>query len=150
MLVQLIHIINLFTLLLSTTGILVHQHYCQDKLKTLSFYTETTTKNCCKKHKTQLSPTTSCNFTSPQINKKPCCENKTLLSIDNSAQQLPVVEDGLVSTWNLTLVPVVYSFVEHTMEQQFLLDKNKQLRYYSCKAPPNKVPLHLLFCSFCC
>lgn len=149
MLVQLMHLINLFTLLFSTTGVLVHQHYCQDKLKTLSFYTQIT-KDCCKKDKTQLTLTKPCDSSSPQINKKPCCENKTVFSIDDSVQQLPIIDDGLVSTWNTAFIPTVSSLVTPVMEQLFFLDKNKQLRYYSYKAPPNKTPLHLLLCSFRC
>ncbi|MBL4649723.1 MAG: hypothetical protein JKY03_08330 [Aureispira sp.] len=147
MLLQLMHIINLFTLLFSTTGVLVHQHYCQDKLKTLSFYTQSM-EDCCKKHKEHLAK--PCDSSSPQINKKPCCENKTILNIDDSIQQLSVINDGLVSVWNICFTPFAPSLIAPTMEQLFLLDKNKQLRYYSYKAPPNKTPLHLLLCSFRC
>lgn len=134
-------------MLFSTTGVLVHQHYCQDKLKTLSFYTQST-KDCCKKHKAHFAK--PCDSSSPQINKKPCCENKTILNIDDSIQQLSVINDGLVSVWNICFTPFVPSLIEPTMEQLFLLDKNKQLRYYSYKAPPSKTPLHLLLCSFRC
>ena len=147
MLLQLMHLINLFTLLFSTTGVLVHQHYCQDKLKTLSFYTQST-KDCCKKESAQL--TKPCDSSSPQISEKPCCENKTVLNIDNSVQQLSIIDDGLVSIWNSCFTPIAPKLMEPVMEQLFLLDKNKQLRYYSYKAPPNKTPLHLLLCSFRC
>lgn len=147
MLLQLMHIINLFTLLFSTTGVLVHQHYCQDELKTLSFYTKST-KDCCKKDKASFAK--SCNSSNPQINKKICCENKTVLSIDDSVQELFIIKDGLVSIWNTDFTPAGLSLIEPVMEQLFLLDKNKQLRYYSYKAPPNKAPLHLLLCSFRC
>jgi hypothetical protein len=147
MLLQLMHIINLFTLLFSTTGVLVHQHYCQDELKTLSFYTQST-KDCCKKHKASLAK--SCDSSSPQINKKSCCENKTVLSIDDSVQESSIIKDGLVSIWNTYFTPAGLRLIEPVMEHLFLLDKNKQLRYYSYKAPPNKTPLHLLLCSFRC
>lgn len=143
------HLINLFTLLFSTTGVLVHQHYCQDKLKTLSFYTQST-KDCCKKDKTPIRLTRSCDSSRPQISKKPCCENKTILSIDDSVQQLSMIDDGLVSTWDISFIPAVFSLVEPMVMRFFSLDKEKQLRYYSYKAPPNKAPLHLLFCSFRC
>jgi hypothetical protein len=143
------HLINLFTLLFSTTGVLVHQHYCQDKLKTLSLYTQIT-KGCCKKDKTQLSLTKPCDSTRPQISKKSCCENKTIFSIEDSAQQLSIIDDGLVSTWNISFIPSIAGLIEPEIEQLFLLDKNKQLRYYSYKAPPNKGALHLLLCSFRC
>lgn len=149
MLVQFMHLINLFTLLFSTTGVLVHQHYCQDELKTLSFYTQNT-KDCCEKDKTLPTLTKPCDSTSPKITKKPCCENKTIFSVDDSGQQLSIVDDALVATWDLGLVPMIPSLIEPVMEQGFFLDKNKQLRYYSYKAPPNKAPLHILFCSFRC
>jgi hypothetical protein len=143
------HLINLFTLLFSTTGVLVHQHYCQDELKTLSFYTQSI-EDCCKKHKKHPSLTKPCDSTRPQITKKPCCENKTILSIDHSVQELSIVDSGLVATWDLGLVPMVPSLIEPAVEQSFFLDKNKQLRHYSYKAPPNKAPLHILLCSFRC
>lgn len=149
MLLQLMHLINLFTLLFSTTGVLVHQHYCQDKLKTLSFYTSST-KDCCKKDKTQLRLTKSCDSSRPQISKKPCCENKTILSIEDSVQQLSMVDDGLISAWDISFIPRASSLVDPMIMRFFSLDKDKQLRYYSYKAPPNKAPLHLLFCAFRC
>lgn len=147
MLLQFLHIINLFTLLFSTTGVLVHQHYCQDKLKTLSFYTQST-KDCCKKHQKHLIK--PCDSTRPQIYKKPCCENKTILSINDNAQELSIIDNGLVATGNISFIAIKPTLMELVIEQQFLLNKSKQLRYYSYKAPPNKAPLHLLLCSFRC
>lgn len=146
MLLQFLHIINLFSLLFSTTGLLVHQHYCQDKLKTLSFYAQST-KDCCKKHQNYLTKT--CDSTQPQIHKKPCCENRTIFNIDDSVQDLSIINNDFVSTSNIGSI-VNFARAEITMEQQFLLDKNKELRYYSYKAPPHKAPLHLLLCTFLC
>lgn len=147
MLLQLMHIINLFTLLFSTTGILVHQHYCQDKLKTLSFYAQST-KDCCKKHKVQL--TKVCDSSSSQISKKSCCENKTVFSIGDNVERSSIIDDGLVSVWNIGFTTAAPNLIASVMEHFFVLDKDKQLRYYFYKAPPNKAPLHLLLCSFRC
>ena len=47
---QFIHILNIWTILLSTVGIASYSHYCQDELKTISFFVDTT-KPCCKKQK---------------------------------------------------------------------------------------------------
>ncbi len=144
MLIQLLHIINLITLLFSTTGVLAHQHYCQDKLKTVSFYT--TTKDCCKKQK---KITQHCSAKTPQIGKKKCCENKTIFSVDSSAQQLLDVDKNLSTPWSFAYIPIIHYCIEPVV-QPIYWDAQEKWQYYTYKAPPNQVATYLLFCSFLC
>lgn len=70
---QFIHILNIWTILLSTAGVATYSHYCQDKLKTVSFFINTT-KPCCKKTKKKCS-------SKVRIKTKPCCSDSKKTSI---------------------------------------------------------------------
>jgi hypothetical protein len=145
MLFQLFHIINLFTLLFSSTGVLVHQHYCLDELKSFSIYADFT-EPCCKEQ--EKVNNLDCNNQKTQFNKKPCCEDKTLLCNNDNAQQ-----NGPLADW---VVAIPMPFLNKRAELPsweialYLPDFNKILRFYTSKAPPPKLSLHILFASFLC
>nr|WP_264790823.1 hypothetical protein [Aureispira anguillae] len=124
----------------------MHQHYCQDKLKSLSLYASFL-EDCCNKEEQQLR--TFCDKDQPQIDKKSCCDNQTILSVDDTAQQSIDVENWASFSFVAlpTALPIVGSLPPMLVYPT--IDK-KILRYYSYKAPPNSYPLHVLFSTFLC
>jgi hypothetical protein len=71
------------SIFLSTTGFVWHQHYCQDKLKSQSFFVKP--KSC---HELNKQQNTSCPMHVNQgmnaDEEKNCCDNKVSYLFDNS------------------------------------------------------------------
>ena len=80
MFLRFINIINICTILLSTVGITSYRHYCQDKLKAVSFFADLI-EPCCKSSKK----------TKQKIPKKSsCCSQKKTCSVTNQGLALAV------------------------------------------------------------
>lgn len=147
MLLQFLHIINLCCLLLSTTGVVMHQHFCQDKLKSFSVFGRST-KSCCKdEKKISLIGCSDKKEKGLHFHKKDCCQNKILLSkVENTKQNLPLIDLPNASVFYFP-IPKNNFFVLKNYNMSYM-PYNEVLRYYSMKAPP---PIfHILFSVFRC
>lgn len=175
MLSQLIHILNIWTILLSTVGVATYSHYCQDELKTVSFFVNTTkpcckkTKPCCKKNKAKYSSKTpiktkSCCSNSPKTNsgynscfnkkqskkasfkKKNCCLDKK--TYNQSDTEMTLEEHHLDSSFKYHLVAERYNF---NFARAFYTFNPETIKYSSLAFfPPPDVPLYILHQSFLC
>lgn len=142
MLLKFIHIINLFSILLSTSGLMMYQHYCQDELKSLSVFSNLT-KPCCNEQ-TILDYEKCSGQTS--FNKKPCCQDKTLFQVNDTAQQI----DDVSSVENVELISIQFpkKLASAPIQTTINAEVVNLFPHFSAKAPPRS--LFLFFCSFLC
>ncbi|MBL4648760.1 MAG: hypothetical protein JKY03_03445 [Aureispira sp.] len=172
---QLIHILNIWTILLSTVGIATYSHYCQDELKTVSFFVNTTkpcckkNKPCCKKTKTKCSSTVlkktkSCcsdsKKTSPSyiscfnkeqsektaFKKKNCCLDKKGYNQADVETTLEPLDFDILFKYH----PITPSY-NYNFTREYYTFNPQEIKYASLSFfPPPDVPLYILHQSFLC
>lgn len=79
-----LHLINILTILLSTVGVASYRHYCQDQLKSVSFFADLIVPCCKKKTKTTKK-------------LKACCSSKKACSNTSTKQYANHIEFALAS-----------------------------------------------------
>lgn len=165
MFLKLIHIINIWTILLSTVGITTYAHYCQDTLKSVSFFANII-KPCCPKkkvlHKQCCSnkniPTTSFSYRScysktnkdskiPSFKKRDCCLDKKNYVQSNLEASFDQIE--LTFTIIFVLLSPIYLF-NGVNDSSIVWDIRKNA--YMCLGffPPPNIPLYIAHQSFLC
>jgi len=170
MLLPFIHIINILSLFLSSTGILMHQHYCQDQLKSVSFYAKLTHQCCQKKHSKTTASSSCCqkatkkccsrkavksccsskkHSQSPSFSKKDCCEDKTAFD-KTSIQWQPISIDLPTAVFTKITTPLVirntWGDLSNNLSTWPLRIPYNALGFF----PPPDNPLHIVFQSFLC
>lgn len=166
MLLQLVHIVNIWAVLLSTIGIASYQHYCQDKLKSVALFANVL-KPCCKKngsnHRCGAVPlaTACCSKKGISCHKKTltsssqkqslkkgtCCKDKQTYQQADIETTLKKIELSVVA---IVLNPVIsYKtyFIRAIEWTQVLV---KMTYPFKCYFPPPKAPIHILHESFLC
>jgi hypothetical protein len=165
---QFIHILNIWTILLSTVGIASYSHYCQDELKTISFFVDTT-KPCCKKTKTKcaakvLARTRSCCSNANKTNlsykscfskqegektslkKKDCCLDKKSYNQSDTETTLEPLNIDISFEYYLIPKSSIVNFVS-----TYYAFTPQNVRYAALSFfPPPDVPLYILYESFLC
>jgi hypothetical protein len=172
---QLIHILNIWTILLSTVGIATYSHYCQDELKAVSFFVNTIKpcckkiKPCCKKTKakcgsTTLKKTKSCcsnsKKTSPSykscfdknqsektvFKKKNCCLDKKAYNQSDLETTLEPLDFDIPFEYHPIAESYTYNFT-----REYYTFNPQEIKYASLSFfPPPDVPLYILHQSFLC
>lgn len=142
-----LHLILAFNILLSSSGIMVFEHLCQMRGKTISYFIQP--KSCCQK-RVQLE--TSC-CAKPEIanaqeslSRPPCCKDKSsFLKADPNSSIQKIVE---VSTFTPAILPTVFSPLPAT--PKLLPPNQKILRFYLYKPPPRFLDIPVFVQSFRC
>jgi hypothetical protein len=171
---QFIHILNIWTILLSTVGIATYSHYCQDELKAVAFFVNTT-KPCCKKIKACCKKTAAkCTSNSLKKNKS-CCSskkassnykscfnkkqsNKTSFKKKNCCSDKKSYSQSDTET-TLEQLDLDILFQYHFVAGSYSIDfrdvyytfKPLNIRYaFLSFFPPPDIPLYILYQSFLC
>jgi hypothetical protein len=172
---QLIHILNIWTILLSTVGVATYSHYCQDELKTVSFFVDTTKpcckkiQPCCKKTKSKcaakgLAKTKSCCSDSKKTNisykscfnkeqpekttfkKKDCCLDKKSYNQSDSETTLEQLDIDISFDYYLSPTYSIFDF-----SREYYAFTPQDVRYAALSFfPPPDVPLYILHQAFLC
>jgi hypothetical protein len=139
MFLKVLHIFLAFNVLLSSSGIMVFEHLCDMKGRTIGIFIKPT--DCCQKEKTTATcpPKQCCHKKTPQkgfaFAKKPCCEDKS--------QQF---KSNFHSTSQQHIAPTEYLYLPladfactlpifpHSID--IIPINQKVLRFYLYKPPP--------------
>ncbi len=161
MLLQLIHILNIWCLLASSSGILMHQHFCQDQLKSVSFVADFNQtccakkakkiKSCCSKKKTKAtccsSKKKSCSQTLSFHKKKCCVDKKAYAQVDAESSLSDTVEGELSF---LSTVPVATDLMVYLGKEPSPNNTPFVIEVDFGFEPPPKMPRYIAFQSFLC
>lgn len=167
MLFKFLHIINIITLLFATTGVAFHKHYCQDKLKSISVFTKTTS-SCCKNNviicekKLPLSSLEGCTVANKDkckeeknlgkykttISKRHCCLNQFEYSNGSLIARVALSDNALTFYSSIfiffdlpTLSEIIYYY--YPSNNRMLFGRVKYI-------PPLRTSLFILYESFLC
>ena len=172
---QFIHILNIWTILLSTVGIATYSHYCQDELKRVSFFVNTTKscckkiKACCKKANAQcasnvLKKNKSCCSSSKKTSndykscfnkdqskktsfkKKNCCSDKKSYSQSDTETTLEQLDLDALFQYYLVTGSYILNFRAIYYSFNPLNIRYAALSFF----PPPDIPLYILHQSFLC
>ncbi len=99
MLVRLVHIVTIFNVMLSTTGVVLNRHFCQDQLQRVAFFVdasschfETTTSFSCHQNEAAA-------CTHGDMHEDGCCHDDSQYLHQDDSQKVP----PSISEWVLTL-----------------------------------------------
>lgn len=163
MILNFIHILNICTVLLSTIGITSYRHYCQDQVKSFSFFAKLTTP-CCKTSacKKKIAKESFCcsknkkdakslgkNKTSYQ--KKACCLDKFSYS-QSDIQSSITVKDNIYKHNFVAILPAITPTLVYLPAISTSKPVHTPVIYPKlgfCPPPPN-TPLYILHESFLC
>jgi len=145
---KVLHIILALNLLLSSTGVTVFEHLCQMRGRTIGVFVKP--HSCCAQKETyrtswQKSQTCQLDKT-PQINRKPCCQDKSQFVKSNiqGAVQKIALPDFHFQVFNIQPLPTLAS------ELCTLPISQKTLRFYLYKPPPQVTDIRVFIQSFLC
>ncbi len=118
-----LHIILALLLFISSTGVVLHQHYCQNELKSAALFVAA--KSCAMDR-----PTKSCPLhPAMAITKKGCCDDRTeYLQTDEEKLTAPVTVD-------LTDFPALYCALLVVLQIDLPVADTKSLHYLHYKPP---------------
>ena len=145
---KVLHIILAINLLLSSTGITVFEHLCQMRGRTIGVFVKP--HSCCAQEETyqaswQKSQTCHLNK-APQINRKPCCQDKSQFVKSNiqGAVQKIALPAFQFQVFNFQPLPTL------AQELYTLPISQKTLRFYLYKPPPQVTDIRVFIQSFLC
>lgn len=131
-----IHIVVIFSVLLSTTGLVIHKHYCQDELKSVSFLVEA--DHC---HETAPMPP-SCPFHSSHDTKNSvpsdCCDNEVEYLKSDQDLQIESNQNSISQTF-------VHQIVYYVVNEWILSELICSFPHYLNFKPPLIVCNVILF-----
>ncbi|BDS09435.1 HYC_CC_PP family protein [Aureispira anguillae] len=168
MFLKCLHIINIWTILLSTVGVASYRHYCQEELKAVSFFADLivpcckpqkvkkrTIKSCCAARKScrlknshHLTTNLEKGTSTPSFQKRNCCLDKSDFAQADVETNLKT-GSGEIATL-LAIIPFDYiQRIPVTTDYEL---KNKQEPAYAwlCFYPPPNTPLYIQHQSFLC
>jgi hypothetical protein len=145
---KVLHIILALHVLLSSTGVTVFEHLCQMRGRTIGVFIKP--HSCCAQKETyraswQKSQTCHLNK-APQINRKPCCQDKSQFVKSNiqGAVQKIALPDFHFQVFNIQPLPIL------AQELYTLPISQKTLRFYLYKPPPQVTDIRVFIQSFLC
>lgn len=153
MILKIFHIFLAFNVLLSSSGIMVFEHLCDMKGRTIGIFIKPT--DCCKKEEKTESYTKKqcCKKKNSKkgfaFAKKPCCEDKSQQFKSNlnstSQQHLASMEHSCLPFEDLNSV---FSISFHQIDAIFI--NQKVLCFYLYKPPPQVRDIPVLVQNFRC
>lgn len=142
-----LHLILAFNILLSSSGIMVFEHLCQMRGKTVGYFLKP--KSCCQK---RVQIERSCNAQSTQnsaqenLSRLPCCKDKSaFLKTDPNSSIQKIVS---ISAFAQAVLPKVLN--PHPIVFDQLPHNQKSLRFYLYKPPPRSRNIPVFVQSFRC
>ena len=106
MLLKLFHITLSLLLFVSSTGVVVNEHYCQDKLKSMALFVKAEACHVEKAGKACTMHASSSRDHHPSFKKKNCCDDRTEYFKSNDNQLTQSFELGLLKNINLIAAPI--------------------------------------------
>jgi hypothetical protein len=145
---KVLHLILALNILLSSTGLTVFEHLCQMKGRTIGVFVKP--HGCCAKKRTYQSSwqkAKTCHLNkAPQINRKPCCQDKSQFvksNIQGSVQKIALT-DFHFDFFNFQPLPT------QALSSHNVPISQKTLRFYLYKPPPQVTDIRVFIQSFLC
>lgn len=106
MLIKTLHIALIFSLLTSSVGVVINQHFCQDKLKSTALFTAVQTCHSAKEADQPACPHHQKQDQKTGLAKKDCCNDNSQFFKSSQEQQM---EQLNLPIWNSLAVTPAFS-----------------------------------------
>lgn len=138
MLQKLTHIILALTVFLSSAGIVVDKHFCQNELKNIAIFAKASNCHAAKKTCPRHQPT------GEEEEKKNCCENETEYFKLDQDQQVQTFDFELINPKFFIAAVTVFFNLENTFAQ------NENHQYLTDRPPIVEIDILILTQRFLC
>lgn len=146
---KILHLILALNILLSSSGIMVFEHFCQMRGKKVALFVQP--KNCCQKRtqvKSSYCEKQEGSNMEESLSRIPCCSNKSsFLKTDTHPTLQKAMKISLVAD-SFDLPPSLNFTFEFSRD--ILPHNQKMLRFYLYKPPPRMRDIPVLVQSFLC